>query len=598
MSIFKKRPRIAVLVPPAVVPGEPFEVLVELTAERAVELERVTARLQRRDGAIVRQDVDSRTGGSRVARWYDITLDYGEEAFLENQPLQEGTTTIPVRWTLPAEVPASHDGVVARRSYLVTVRAEIAHWPDRSARADLVVRASPRAPEPGREARFSSASGERPPAGSPYLDGSVARDVVACGGQIVGAWALSHPGDANRVEASLVGSETTDATAKMVAKVPLGSWSVDPNADRQVSFALTVPLDLEPTNVCSEWRFGWELELTAAGARPATTASVPVVVVPAGAIDAVVGGAAGAASGAEVGSTAEAAPLVGGTRRAAIWRDAAGRLGFEYTERDARDWLAARRAGADLVIRREDGGGAPARLDATVRHEDLRLGLLVGTRQRGLTPKGRAVDTGDEPFDDRFKVVARDADQARAFLGPRLRTALGAFDRVALADGAAMLGVPEEDGSLDALVLFAGGVAEVAEAVAAARAAIPPPGAFAAAAGAWDRLAAAVGGAVEPADMSTRGRFGGYDAEVETEWDDDAEPAATWVRLGRESAVWMAPTRELVAETLGDVDRFEAKAQVLSLALPAPLLDAGPALDALRRLALLAAALDPGGPYR
>jgi hypothetical protein len=223
------------------------------------------------------------------------------------------------------------------------------------------------------------------------------------------------------------------------------------------------------------------------------------------------------------------------------------------------------------------------------------------------------VVTGDPAFDGRFRLRGREDAQVLAALTPALRAALTAFPKVELDDARAR--VRSAVGALDGSVieLFLQQVEALAQAIAAAGAALPPPASMESWLPAWRRFAEESGGSLQVGPMRLTGYLEGARFEVATLFK-GAAAVGTRVALPLEPAIEGAGGGAAAAEALAAALREQVswfrdvEGAVLSVGpeeiavrLAAVLGAPAAAREVLQPMLALARALRGerrGGPYR
>ncbi|MCA9667008.1 MAG: hypothetical protein KC503_15520 [Myxococcales bacterium] len=306
-----------------------------------------------------------------------------------------------------------------------------------------------------------------------------------------------------------------------------------------------------------------------------------------------------------------APPNIGEASALARWQTTASQLALRYEN----NRLVGALGNTHCQVQREQRDGVF--LVARIAFASLGIGLRVRPHASNLAGRLVGATLGGSELDRKHAVSSRFPAQARAFLSrlPGLLSTL--IDHVEGGDEGLALLVRERD-SPQALNRLAAIAREVVDGLDGARAAMPPPPMFSAAAvAAWRALAGRLDPATfERGPMSLHAVVAGHDCAVVTEWHGH-RPHATRVSLSPRRAPGASyrvsveaggaldipqlprAARELAARLLDGAQRLSIDASGLTLELPAPLEDPASVFERLMAMEKLYSALRPGaGPFR
>ncbi len=610
MSLIKHRPRIGLLLPPVLYPGQEVKAVVVLDARHEVAIESLDIHFQGKEWGYATTGM---VGSVPVAQAMTKTLLSLGARLAGPRTLAMGRTELSCHFSLPEELPPSYRGRSSGAVYEIQVHAVIAWWPD--ARASFVARIEPRPQPPGPpEPVLSSTAPNGPDGNEPFLELSLADRNVASGSVLNGAVALGNVEQSRYtgLAVSLVGTEWVTIGRFRhtfgVARYTLDLAVDDAQEGASIPFSMRLP-EVTPTTWAELWRLDWALEVRAKRllARD-LVASVALSVLPTERRD----------SDRSHTTRRRAAPSVGSARMHALWSSVAERTGWRLQD----DELVQRVHAASLRIWREHRGRQGLYLVGEVGYESLGLGLDGGSRRGFRRFMTASPVQGSAVFEKQHYLVGRDPAQVEAFT-----EALGLWQ---MDPGAARLADIDDEHfvaelknaglsrrPLEALIEL---LTTLSRALPAARAAIPPPTSMHAQLGDWEALAQELDGTLERARMIVSGRFGVHRARVATEWSADGTAQRTLVELrprsglsGVEALGWseqpLSPgqlpaelprgVRRVLEELDGDALAVSVSPESLTLARPAPLGEPLSALGGLQMLERLLEEIGRGrGPYR
>lgn len=607
MALIKHRPRIQLLLPAVLRPGQGVKATVVLDVRHEVAIESLDVRVDGKEWGYAMTGMVGTVPLSQTSTKSLLSL---SSRLSGPRTLSPGKLQLPFRFSLPGGLPPSYRGRSSGTLYEVHVHAAISWWPD--ARASFVARVEP-LPGPAKPPRplVTSTAVAGPRGNEPFFEISLADRSVAAGSDLVGAVALGNVEQSRYcgLGVSLVGTErvTIGRTQHSlgVARYTLELPVRDAVEGAPIPFRMRIP-DVTPTTQAELWRLGWSLEVRARRllARD-LVASVPVTVLPS------------ELTGGRV-PRRHAAPSVGSERMRALWSSVAERIGWQLDG----DELVHASSGASLRLWREHRGRRGLYLVAEMRFQSLGLGLDGGAKRGFRRFLTAAPVVGGATFDEHHYLVGREPGQVQAFAGSLglWQVELGAARFADIDDEHLVVELKNAGLSRGPLEALAGVISTLARALPAARAAIPPPASMRDQVDDWAELARELDGALERARMIASGRFGVHPARVATEWGADGTPLQTQIELrpanglpGAQGEAWLEQPlergrlpRELpsgvrrLLGTLGDdVLAASISAEGVTLSRPAPLPEPLSALDGLALLSRLVEELASGhGPYR
>jgi len=578
MALVKRRPRVTVLVPRVVHPGESFEATFEVDVQKAVPIDSFVVTL---DG---RTRVLSPQGGYSIGS-SPLALSARISGPAELAP---GRHRFPCRFELPLDAPPTLHGLLVRITYALGAQIVIPWWLDVDRAFELTVVArpydGPRTPAP---LLYSSAP-DGPTEREPHAEVSVADGVVEPDRALRGAVALGNVAFARYtgIRVTLTGWEHVLGVAQ---ERVFGAWQIQiplssPTDGEPIPFDLRVP-DVPPSMGNQDFRVRWTLDVTVTRKLGADlVVSLPITVLPRG-------------SSAQSVGVVRAAPSVGNARTAAVWSEVAARAGMRFDG----ERLEARVGEVDVAIMRESAQGRP-RLVAQLAFPSLGLELRGG-------PAGGLSSLWSTPgvlLGRGFRLESRDRPQLVALI-ERVEVVLGRasvrhFDDERLVLERAGAGV-----STDPVRDFASTALAVAALL--PKLARELPLASGIDAGPWRALAERLGAELLPARPSVRGELDGHAIEVAQLWAPGGVAEA--LRVTARSSAALAPrfvgahlrdlpteAKELCREWDSQETSLEISAGELCVKLPGTLADPDQALTTADRLIRLIEVLSRRAAYR
>ena len=600
MAILRRRPNVSVKVPSVIQPGGEFVAEITLDAKAEVPVEWVDAGLEGKEEVRFGQ-------GKNTVRYKRSILRLGAR-LMEEVTLPQGKKSMRCQFALPAEMPPSYRGTRAECEYTLRVRVSIPWWPDRKSEFDIVVR--PPIVTPPEDPQATFASHPNGPAGDePAFECSLDRRVLEPNATLQGMVALSNTAyhRVRQLSIALVSmerirsdtSKRTDVNEaeRFVMKLAVPETIADGEA---IPFRMRIPERIAPSWRSGLWDLDWyvEVESHVAWTRNVKV-MIPVIMVPQGSAKAV---------------AVKAPPRVGSERIAAVWRVVGRELGMEF-EQEA---LSARVQDTEVVIRRDHRGSEGIFLIAELRYPSLHLGLDGGLKRGFRRILGGGVSVGDEAWDKRHYVAAREPAQAESFVRAA-GASLASVDVHDIDDEHAVVQRRQAGLTVEPLREFAQRALALAGAIHGARAQIPPPACMASAEEAWRAIAVRLDGVLETSRMAVVGRMEGEPVEVATTWGVEPVPLHTVLHIAlsgvpreEQRVAWEAgrftssgpeglpePCRDLLDALLKGAVAFRVDEREVVLTILAPALEAAPLIELLTTLRSFAAGLRVGaGPYR
>lgn len=586
MAILKSRPAVRVRVPNEIRPGDEFRAVILLDCKRAVDVRFVQVVLE----ATERWTLGS--GDSSVSR-HQTLLRLGAR-LADERELPRGRTELSMRIPLPGDAPPSYRGAGAHIEYSLAVHVAIPWWPDRHASFEIHV-APTEVPSPETKPQIYSSNPHGPTGREAHAEVSVTSSWTRVGDIVIGALALSNVAH-NRysevkvglrgVESLLEGGVQRADREHMRYQIRLGAEQA--REGEMIPFRFRLPDEVmgdrapspRPGGLAPLCSLRWELEVIV-GIRWGNDLilRMPFAVLP---------------PSKRPGDAPSrlAPPTVGSDRLRGVWEECGKAHGLRYEAQT----LFGQLGGTTLSIRRDHLGRDGIFLIAELSYPELNLDLEVEPATKVQTVVGGGVRIGQSSWDRKHYVRGRDADQVAEVL----RAIVPAMENARLRrmdDRRLTAGVRDPGTSRSQMERFVGAATTLARAFEAIRASVPPPPVMKDAVGAWQDLAARLGGELETARMRVRGQLGTMEAEVRLAFDEQGKPLSTWLGIRPSSAIdsdheirisgdTKDPAAELKARFDGDMlellgviangaHQLEIEAERVSLCLPM-LLGVGP----------------------
>lgn len=580
MALIKRRPKVQVLVPRLLHPGQNFEAVFELDVTRPVPIEHF--------------DVELR-GRTRVAVGDQGYADAGVPLHLRARlsgprELQPGTLRFPCRFSLPPSAPPTFHGRIVRVSYVLRAEIAIPWWVDVERTFELTLAPTPygggRSPKP---LLYSSAP-DGPAEREPHAEVSLADGVVQPGEVLRGAVALGNVAFARYtgIRITLTGWEYAHG---MERQGEFGGWQIEvPVSEARegepIAFDLRVP-EVPPSFSSDAFRVWWTLDVTVTRRLAGDlVVSLPIVILP----------RAGGAEEERAARLTRAPPTVGNARVQRVWSDVATRAGMRLEG----ERLRARVGAVDVALYRDSAEGRP-RLVAELGFPSLGLDLQSGSggvlsrlwSKEGVVMRDGTVLTG------------RDETQVRALVAlvdPALRfVEVRRFDDDRLALERAGAGL-----TLEPVLDLARVALELARRVPEIARSLPAPAGIELAP--WQEVARALSGELRPARPSVTGELGGRRVELTQLWAPGAAASGVEIAVLASSPIperfhagvgsFTGEARAIADEWVDQDAELAVRADRITLVMPGVLTEAEPVLALAESLAKLADALGRRGAYR
>ncbi len=493
MAFIKHRPGILVYVPREISPGVAFNIRAVVDCKFPVPVTSVDVELVGVCAWIIR---------TQNSRYRD------EEQFFRSVArvhrggeLGQGRHEYPVRFRLPADVPASYVGEALRIEYTVRVRVNIPWWP--AAQASFLVQVVAGSSSIVDEQRVVYSSGARAlQQHKPYAELSLGASTLRPGAALRGAVALSNVAynTYRGLQMELVAAERYPTLFGQHSNHRRShKWTIpiaEPVEGKPIHFSLALPDDLVPGFTCGRCSLEWYLVLRVDVAwAPNPRMWVPVVVL-------------GKGGGDDKKEELPVPLAVGAERRELVWRKVAEKAGFRYDGRS----LSTSVDGVDVQITREHDGRRGVFLVARLLYPDLGVGLSVAGRPPEVRLLGR----------DQGQVTHLAAALADVVSRCPLVRADDREMRCELRDGGQRAHTLEG---------FVDGARALATALAQALPRIPPPACMAEMVPAWERTARALGGRLVHAAMRIEAATDQMPFQLKTHWDELGRPSRTVLEL-------------------------------------------------------------------
>jgi hypothetical protein len=467
--------------------------------------------------------------------------------------LEPGTLDLLLDFHISPDLPPTYESEYSRIEYALVVHVDVPWWFDANEEFPITVLAAPvgLAPESSNPTRFENTDG---PIGKKlYLECSLARSLVAPGGEIEAACSFSnlafHRVTEISVDLVVIESPLVDSTVG-----PEVTWSLDgdvilPEADgasHAIRFRVSEPppapfhtpfIEVEHfLRIRAKIRFGFDEELF-----------VPLIV---------------AHAAAELPSPARPA-LVGSAKQAAVWgagAEVARSLGASVVALEAEHGrLTLDVEGTPVRVEKGRGKDGEPRLNGTVDYPDLGIGLELSSRVWSNRGPGLAPQAKDKLFAN-----GREPEQVAQMLDPAVIEWLLLFDQVAMSDAEALVSSRGSPHKVRDVRLFVERLVLGARTLLQARAALPPPRGFSDdQVNTYRSFAKTLGTELCTGDMSIRGGVErGLVIDLEHTLEAKGPTGSRWV--------FRAPGHDLSGVALPEASsaRFERGAVSISASVP------------------------------
>ena len=463
--------------------------------------------------------------------------------------LPAGKTRYGARFKLPAGTAPSHQLAPAWAHFEIFVHVSIPWWLDGKYRFHVPVRVPP----PSRVERTPVAMRSAAPPGKPRLEISLASTRLIAGETLVGSCAVYHVDDRKPREVDIMlvpvvrlhGARVRErraATYNISITIPAGS------AGTNIPFQFRLPMGMTPSFTTVTHELRWFLVASYGsffGGKEEV--SIPLEIVD--------------PSAAPSTARLHVAPRLADQRviaafdqfaRGAGWTVAAG-------DDDANPYVTRTQDGSELGIGYSYRGKDGTFLLARVAHPSLGLALSVTPSSSLRHVFFRDIEIDLAAWDRAHLVAARSDEQAIPFLramAPATLDAIRAIGPLVRWDDDALLferpivSIEEPD-----VRKVAAALAQLATALASARAQITTPPGVAVDEAAFGELAKRWRGRFTPGDLSIEGTLDNAPLDVALQWDEDGKPYC-------------------VRASIGSPHEASEEARKVSLSMPRPTADA------------------------
>ncbi len=541
------KPAIALRAPPALFVGQQHTIEVELEPEADMKVDFVEARMWGRQGWEI--------GSGKHQVTHRVAFPKLVSRFMDRGILPAKKNRFAIQLTVPPGVAPTHQIDPAYAYFEIQVRIGVPWWFDVKYRYLLPVRVPPptvvqRTPLAIRSTPANAA------ADRPRIEIGLGSTRLVAGEVVAGSCAVFHLDDRKprEVDLSLVPvlrllgrGRPRDRAGNgfgMTLTMPAGS------AGTSIPFAIQLPMTMTPSFRSVSHELGWRLVARSGSFfRGKVELAVPIEIVD----------RAAAATTEQITE----APRLADERVAALFATFAGREGWSRRmhRNDADD-------DGQIVVEREHGDcelrlGYAYRDDGTfvigrITNPGLGLGLSVSPSSSIRHVFWKDIEVDIDVWDRAHYVAARFADQAIPMLRAVVPTLLqfpelGTLVRWTDDELVFEHGVAAVEGT--SLMSSGAALEQVASALDAARASIPPPPGIEVDLDDMRELARWLGGQLAVGDLSITGKLGHVPVELGLEFDEELRP------IGVRAAV-------------GNPDDASANARAIALALPHPASDA------------------------
>jgi hypothetical protein len=491
LASMRSRPKIHLeLDPHAAEPGSRLQVMAQLESASETPCDGVTLSFV---GTEKRYKRTVRTGNATVRTYHTRTI-VELAATASPGTLTVGTHPLSASFELPADdLPPTYSSDHTTIAYEVRAHVSIPWWPDkRTFRPVEVLAPELRVPK---EQALRASTHEEPRGAELFMEMTLERARYSPGDVVSGALSLWN-GAHHRlkaIELCVVAVETPLVDSSLGPTVVASTPEVafDPPADGE---SAPFELDLgEHLTTSFESHFIKVEHFVRARAVIAFGSDVELelpigIIRPRGEIP-----------------KAERTASVGDRRARSAWKKALKELSNEGVTVERADpdegtmRLCVAGVPVEIAVEQRVGGAVTT---ATVDHPDLGIGLRLG--DRSWTDLGRGLEL-ESPFDDRFRVHARESAQAHAFLTSGLLAALSRAHSVAADDEVVVLSFATVMRTLKSVREVLAAAVEVARQALAASEEVPPPACLGGALGAHRAFASEHRAQLRVGDLSLSG---------------------------------------------------------------------------------------------
>lgn len=613
MGLLPSAPKVEVFAPTTLFAGRPVSVQVVVTAKDETKIDFIDVRITGKQGWAIG------SGDSRVAENAEYPRLIARLA--TEGVLPAGVSNFSTTFTLPVDMPPTHEMDPAHARLELYVHVSIPWWLDGRSKFLLPVRTPP----PAQVVRTPYAVRSSGAADGPRLEVSLASTRLIVGETLVGSCAVFHMDEKKSREVEIELASTIQLHRRGRTRERAGDTygfkiQMPPNsAGTSVPFQFAVPAAVVPTFATHTHNVSWRLTASCGsffGGKVHTHLPLEIV----------------DASAAQTTQRLAVAPRLADKRVTAIFERFAEHRGWHRSTGED-DGLEG-----NPLFERDDGdsvlqigyayrGEEGTFLVGQVLHPALGLALAISPSSALRHVFFKDIEIDIDAWDRAHHVAAREALQAIPFLKaavPSVVTALRALgtlvrwsdDRIVFERR--VVDVEEHD-----LAAIEASLHLVATAIAAAEGTIPPPPDIVVDVPAWKQLAARWRGKLTVGDLSIEGTLDTTPVELGVVWPVDGRPLCVRAHVGDPAAA-SGETRAIamsLARPASDALRTTGAERLVELLVGWPneivdlvvsdgvvsasleltdgVADAARARELVESLRSVLAALDPAaGPYR
>ena len=501
--MFPQRPHITVRLPARIYPGDRFEALFELTSKKQQQLEHLDVFFFGFE-AIWNRKSNYRSKNPIVHQPYRL----GSKLKLE-----KGKNEFRCDFDVPTDLPPSYQNQWYQVQYEIEVHAALSWWPD--AKDSFIAKI--KTPPQSLTGKAQLAATARSIQGKdPYLEASLSSNVLSIGGYCVGAVSLGNVAlnRYQKVSVGLVGLQSTspfqpedvEEVQHRYTELPIHT----PEEGRALPFRFQIPQDLSASFVGRWGKLQWCFEVRASiGWKSDCVLRIPILLLP-------------QAPNHEASPPPRAAPpTVGSARVQHLWSQVAQRFSLQFKDEE----ISGLQAGCGVSITREPrphGFCLVGRLAFPSLHLQLQIQPSSGLG-RLFT---QSISFQIPRWDQRYRVQAREEEQARTLVGP-LIVQLNEFDSLHATDSYLVVERRDSGQNEEQLKQFTQQLLHTAKNLKEARSNIPPPAQLREGIDHWLHLAQQLSAELETARMAIHGSLDGIPCEVITHWPQEPKPLYT-----------------------------------------------------------------------
>jgi hypothetical protein len=583
-----QRPRIIVRLPSRIYPGDRVEALFELTSKRQQLLEHLDIFFSGFE-AIWNYKNNYRSKNLLVQQSYRL----GSKLTLE-----KGKNDFKCSFNLPPDLPPSYQNQRYQVQYEIEVHAALSWWLD--AKDSFI--ATIKSPPQNLTGRAQLAATAHAFQGrEPYIEASLSSNICSVGGYCIGAVSLGNVAlnRYQKISVGLVGLQSTtpfqpediEEVLHRYTELPVNI----PEEGKALPFRFQIPPDLSPSFVGRWGKLQWCFEVRANISRKSDCVlRIPITLLP-------------QALNSEA-TTVPVPPTVGVARVQNIWSQVAQRFSLQFKDEE----ISGQQAGCQISIIREprpNGFYLVGRLTFSSLHLQLQIQPLSGLGRLFA----QSITFQIPRWDQRYRVQAREEEQARAFVEPLILN-LDQFDSLHTTDTFLIVEKRDSGQNEEQLRQFIQQLLSITKLIKESRCNIPAPALLREGLDDWRQLAHQLSTVLETSRMAVIGAFDGIPCEVITHWPVEANPLYTELLVRTQTPQRFRQVIELQAITANSLppDALEIlfqlskeaqfltlDAEAMSLTFPTYLLNPLFLRAELETLLQLSMFLNAGsGPYR